>query len=258
MPYFAATIMAMRSTILGAPQGRLNAVVGGFPHTTYEFAVTGLQATVDSWLERNDTPPRVLDAGCGHQMYVRLPTEAHMVGVDLDAEQLARNVTLDEKILGDIETYPFPSGSFDIVICYDVLEHLARPQLALENLGRAVAPGGLLVLGGPNLLSLKGLITRLTPHWLHRAYYRRTSYVPFRTYLKYAATPAKIDQWASTAALAARYAVVYENAQQIAARAKIRLTGRLWSALRRGVHAVTLGFIDLAATDFTMVLSKTE
>jgi len=55
---------------------------------------------------------------------------------------LRRNAHLDEKILGDIQTYRWPVPRFDAVVCGDVPEHLPRPTAALDNLFDAVKPGG--------------------------------------------------------------------------------------------------------------------
>jgi SAM-dependent methyltransferase len=229
-----------------------------FRGTTATLARAGLQATLDGWLARRDVAPRVLDAGCGHQMYLRIPDSATVVGIDIDPAQLEGNATIDEKILGDLQTYPLPPESFDLVVCYEVMEHLKRPDLALANLIRAASPGGILVLGGPNLLSLKGLATRFTPHWVHRLYYRMggSGLEPFRTYMRPAASPAKLTESACGAGLVTEYAVVFESPLQARARERIHLTGRGWRALQAIVRASTGGRVDLAATDFMLVLFK--
>lgn len=231
-----------------------------FPSATAAFARGGLQATLDGWLARRGALRRVLDAGCGHQMYLRMPHAAEVVGIDIDAAQLDGNASIDEKILGDVQTYPLPPASFDLVICYEVMEHLKRPDLALENLFRATSPGGLMVLGGPNLFSLKGLATRFTPHWVHRLYYRMggSGLEPFRTYMRQAATPRKLTEWARDRGLPSEYAVVFESPLQVRGRERIHLTGRWWHALERVARAVTAGRVDLAATDFMLVFSKPE
>ena len=229
-----------------------------FTRTTAPRAMAELRAVVQGGLISDRGRPRVLDAGCGSQMYFYLPRRAHVVGLDIDPDQLARNTTVDEKLVGDIQTHPLPADSFDLVICFQVLEHVHRPARALENLRRAVAPGGLLVLAGPNLLSLKGLATRLTPHWFHRLWYRRSGsgLEPFRTYLRYPTTPAGVAGWAWRCGLASEYAAVFESSMQVRARTKLRLTGRVWGAIERVVGAGTAGAVDLSATDFAIVLRK--
>jgi SAM-dependent methyltransferase len=191
-------------------------------------------------------------------LYLDLPEKAELVGIDIDQKQLDDNPSLDDRILGDVQTYPLAADRFGLVICWDVLEHVPSPRLALENLRRAVAPGGLLVLAGPNLLSLKGLATRLTPYRFHRACYRWTAgdLVPFPTYLRYACTPVKIVSWAQESGLVIGHAAVCESPAQVQIRRKLRLTGRLWSIVHYAASALTLGFVDLAATDFALVLHK--
>ena len=89
-------------------------------------ALRQLQAFVDEALHGR-TRLRVLDAGCGSSSYVKAPESAHRVGIDISEEQLRKNTFVDEKILGDIQTYELPPASFDVIICWWVLEHLREP-----------------------------------------------------------------------------------------------------------------------------------
>lgn len=136
---------------------------------------------------------RVLDAGCGAKS---VPRDGYVVGLDIDEQALQRNPRLDERIVGNLETYPLPRDSFDLIVCSDVLEHMPRPELALENMIGALAPGGVLELGFPNLLTLKGLVTKFTPHWFHRwvyqHVYKNTVDEPYKTYLRASMRPAAV------------------------------------------------------------------
>jgi glycosyltransferase involved in cell wall biosynthesis/SAM-dependent methyltransferase len=226
--------------------------------STFRTALGGLQEIVDRWLADNPAP-RVLDAGCGAQMYVRLPETAHVTGIDIDTDQLERNATVDERIRGDIQSYRFEPASYDLIICWDVLEHVERPAAALENFRSALSPLGLLVLGGPNPLSLKGLVTNASPHWVHRAYYHQTSGSrPFVTHHRKAASPAEIASWASVSALGMEYATLYESPLQIQARERLGLNGRVWRGIESAVRKATLGVVDLAATDFVIALAHLD
>ncbi len=144
---------------------------------------------------------RILEAGCGSASRLVFGAGADIVGIDLSARQLERNALATTKIVGDIQTYPLPVAAYDLIICWDVLEHLERPELAVANFARAVAPGGLIVLKQPNPLSVKGIVTRLTPHgfhvWFYRVFFKMkragTDDVgPFKTYLKLAITPGRL------------------------------------------------------------------
>jgi SAM-dependent methyltransferase len=142
----------------------------------------------------NKSAPRILEAGCGSVSHVKFPGTPRLIGIDISDKQLARNSVLDEKIVGDIQTYELPECGFDAVICWTVLEHVDRPDLAVERFARALKPGGLIIIDVPNLLSIKGLVTKLTPHWFHVMYYRlirgqknagREDRAPFRTTMRY-------------------------------------------------------------------------
>jgi SAM-dependent methyltransferase len=43
-------------------------------------------------------------------------------------------------------TLPFLDGSFDVVLCTEVLEHLTEPQRAIDEMYRVLEPGGQLLL----------------------------------------------------------------------------------------------------------------
>jgi SAM-dependent methyltransferase len=223
---------------------------------SFHDALASLQVELDRW-GAEQTRPRVLDAGCGGQMYLRLGGDAYVVGLDIDPGELERNERIDERIVGDLQTCPLPLEGFDLIVCWDVLEHVSDPRLALENLRRALRPGGLLVVGSPNVLSLKGLVTKATPFWLHRMLYRRISTIhPFRTHLRFWMAPDRIRAWASQVALDTQYLAVYESPLQTTLRRKLNLTGTPWSTLKSLARFCSRGRIDLEATDFMLVLRR--
>ncbi len=47
--------------------------------------------------------------------------------------------------------YPVPESSFDAVICFETIEHIEKPVDMLRQIKRCLKPGGVLVLGVPNL-----------------------------------------------------------------------------------------------------------
>ena len=122
-----------------------------------------IQRIVDEYCRANPSGIRVLDVGCGCGSRIRFPETARLIGIDIDADQLANNERVHEKILGDIQTYT-TDDRYDITFCWDLLEHLEHPEEALARLLEWALPGGLIVISGPNPYSLKGLITKYTPH----------------------------------------------------------------------------------------------
>ncbi len=105
---------------------------------------------------------KLLKAGCGSATHFKIAGIVKSVGIDISQQQLDRNPVIQEKILGDIQTHPLPADEFDVIICWDVLEHLPRPQEALANMCKAVRPGGLILMGFPHAASFKGIVTKST------------------------------------------------------------------------------------------------
>ena len=112
---------------------------------------------------------RRLDQLPAARRYLR---RAHVTVVDIDEDQIRNNDYAQETILGDIQTYRFPPGSFDLVICYNVIEHLADVEAALLGFCEALKQGGLILIGAPNPKSLSGVVTKYSPHWFHVWFYR--------------------------------------------------------------------------------------
>ncbi len=133
--------------------------------------------------------PKVLEAGGGKRSYFSLPGALTTV-IDVDAVGLGLNAAAHEKILGNLECYDYGERRFDLIVCWDVLEHLKQPTAALRRLIAALAPGGLIVIKGPVATSMKALATRLSPQSVHVAFYRyilgtkkagQPGYAPFKT-----------------------------------------------------------------------------
>lgn len=85
----------------------------------------------------------LLDVGCGERPYSHCKSAVtRWVGFDAD-----HNSSAD--ITGSVYHVPLGDGSIDTVLCTQVLEHLERPQEALQELNRVLKPGGSLILSVP-------------------------------------------------------------------------------------------------------------
>ena len=209
---------------------------------------------------------RVLEAGCGSAPSpIGLEQRAYYVGLDISELQLARNSWAHEKILGDVQSLELPGDRFDVVACWDLLEHLPAPERAMDNLVRATRPGGLIVIKVPNPMSLKGLVTKLTPYWAHVWVYRqilgypdggRDDLGPFRTHLRTALAPSRLREFAREKGLEVELLGTYEAEVQAATRVRFGLTGRRWRGICRLVRAASAGRVDAAASEVIAVFAK--
>lgn len=98
---------------------------------------------------------RVLDAGCGvgygSQWLAR--AGAIVVAVDIDTKSLRYGQSKypgGDFLQGDCVALPFQDSSFDLVVAYEVIEHLSGWADLISEAGRVLAPGGLFLVSTPN------------------------------------------------------------------------------------------------------------
>jgi len=123
--------------------------------------------------------PVLLDIGCGAgwSSYSFAKRGYQVTGVDLNQKAFeppsADGLTLREASVLDL---PFGDASFDVVTCYQTLEHVPDPRAALLQMFRVCKPGGVLCVVGPNLVSigqsLKGLFFACQNRPLRRIFLR--------------------------------------------------------------------------------------
>jgi len=99
---------------------------------------------------------RVLDAGCGvgwGSLLLHQAGAAKVTGLDLSDEALAdaRRRAPDVRFVrGDLQRLPFGRATFDLVTCFEAIEHVPDPYRVLDELLRVMDPGGLLMVSSPN------------------------------------------------------------------------------------------------------------
>jgi SAM-dependent methyltransferase len=114
----------------------------------------GRRRIIRAELDRLSLPAgsRVLDAGCGSGRTMQELVEYGAVsGLELnaDAAALARDRGLGEVMIGRLEELPWEDGTFDLVTCLDVIEHVPDDVAALTELLRVCRPGGWLLVTVP-------------------------------------------------------------------------------------------------------------
>jgi 2-polyprenyl-3-methyl-5-hydroxy-6-metoxy-1,4-benzoquinol methylase len=107
---------------------------------------------------------RVLDVGCGTGATTTAVKSAHAVswagGIEyvdaaaVEAERVFDRVWRGDAALAPIEDEIAP-GSLDLVLCLDVLEHMADPWAMVRRLSALLGPGGRLMVSVPNIRNWK-------------------------------------------------------------------------------------------------------
>lgn len=208
---------------------------------------------------------KVLEAGGGSTNHLALPDHAHITTIDISQEQLDRNAYAHEKIHGDLETFDFSNNTFDIIICWDVIEHLKNPKKALDNLAGTLSPNGILVLGAPIVNSAKGIITKFTPHAFHILAHKfllrsknagLPGYAPFPTHMRLFIAPHNLKRHIEKNN---QKVVFLKKVQSIHVDYLFKKSKILWSLYKGfsiAAAAMTLGYIKASSTDFMMIVKE--
>jgi SAM-dependent methyltransferase len=215
-------------------------------------------------------PPTMLkiyEAGGGSTSFLPFDVlrRAHVTVVDIDEHQIRNNDYAQERILGDVQNYRFAPGSFDLVICYNVIEHLPDVEAALLGFCESLKKHGLILIGAPNPKSLSGIVTKYSPHWFHVWFYRyvrgdkkagQPGQPPFLTFFHPLVTLSNLEAFANTHGLEVIYRKEYESPRFPEMRARMPAFAALLDAA-----AVVMNFLlpmkaDVRRGDYHVILRK--
>ncbi|MEK6793384.1 MAG: class I SAM-dependent methyltransferase [Spirochaetota bacterium] len=101
-------------------------------------------------------PRTILDIGCGDGSLFDGLSGLRLFGVDVSREQIAiaRKRGMDARYCNvDEKSLPFKTGSFDMVIASEVIEHVLVPDRLLSEARRVLKDAGKFILTTPNLAS---------------------------------------------------------------------------------------------------------
>ncbi|HNW60738.1 MAG TPA: methyltransferase domain-containing protein [bacterium] len=127
----------------------------------------------------------LLDVGCNRGMYLQAWQGGPRFGLDLSLGALQRTPAdlAGRLVQGDAERLDcFRAGTFDHLLCSEVLEHCLHPQAIFAGIARVLKPGGEALLTTPNyrgvrpeylqlgVLEAYGVECTSGPEYFHTAY----------------------------------------------------------------------------------------
>lgn len=111
----------------------------------------GKLKSVESLID-ND-PKNILDVGCAsgwflHSLHLKFP-KSKCTGVDKYRNAIIygnKKYKSLKLIYADAHSLPFKAGSFDLIICTEVLEHVKDPQIVLKEIKRVLSKKGVAII----------------------------------------------------------------------------------------------------------------
>lgn len=100
----------------------------------------------------------VLDISCGTGYGSRILYDRGargVIGIDISIETINfasikyKTKDLEFKV-GDIQNIDFPANYFDVVTCFETIEHVNSQEKVFKELQRVLKPRGLLIISSPN------------------------------------------------------------------------------------------------------------
>jgi 2-polyprenyl-6-hydroxyphenyl methylase/3-demethylubiquinone-9 3-methyltransferase len=127
----------------------------------------------------------VLEVGCGGGLISESLAQRGtiIVGIDpsQDALQAARIHTRRSGLghiayfqQGYAESLPYADGSFSVIVCMDVLEHVSDLEATIKEIARVLAPGGIFVFDTIN----RTLLAHIALFWIGERFFQKSGLIP--------------------------------------------------------------------------------
>jgi len=108
---------------------------------------------VDFYFSHFGKVKKLLDLGCGSGSIGKYKPDSsiEVFGLDSDPGAIKEASCYEKAQLYDLErgALPFPEGFFCAVLAKDILEHLVRPQVLIQEIFRVLKPGNLVIASVP-------------------------------------------------------------------------------------------------------------
>ena len=118
---------------------------------------------VQNYLEESETPRRILDLGTGSGALIQAiaelyeakgwPVNEYLLAADINDEKFQAHVPFQHIDL--FQPLDLQGQTFDLIIMQEVLEHIRRAYLLLEEIRATLNPGGRFLFSVPNIMHMK-------------------------------------------------------------------------------------------------------
>ena len=121
----------------------------------------------------------ILDVGCGignslYSLYANNYTKLYGFDFEKELVKVAKKIASQSHLfVGDAENIPLKSNYFDYCTCYDLFEHVKKPNSVIKEINRILKPNGTLYIKVANGYSMHDILFR----WSGRIMRGRSSHI---------------------------------------------------------------------------------
>lgn len=225
------------------------------------FIASAGEDSPERWRERREVLIKykpsgaLLDLGCSSGSFLAsLRGQGwELYGVEISADAARKAAASGANVyVGDVLTASFAPGSFDVITCFDVLEHLFGPRHVVQRVYEWLKPGGVFYALVPNIDSWEARLFR--SYWYGLELPRHLSHFS-PTSLKHLATSVGFQELSLTtgANSALEYSLCYMFddlleglGHPMTPLATAKRPGLPWRAIRKVFRTAVLPFTQLA------------
>jgi SAM-dependent methyltransferase len=116
------------------------------------------------WMIKPNPQAVLLDCGCGNGEYSlylsKLLGTNQVIGIELNSILANQAHSIGVRtILADLNrSFPLPDNSIQVIITFNVLEHLVETETFIQEIFRVLVPKGYVIIDTPNLASWHNII----------------------------------------------------------------------------------------------------
>ena len=113
----------------------------------YEFAC--------HYIKKKIVADMACGSGYGSKLMAVKANKVYAVDISQEAVEYARHNYRSKKIeyqVSDVASTKLKSGSVDVAVSFETLEHIAKPELFIKEIKRILNPGELFLVSTPNIL----------------------------------------------------------------------------------------------------------